>query len=453
MAAGLGKTATVLAAAYMIDAFPLLIITKAIGRHVWPRDARWMLGTDREPGILWRLEPHPPGRESAGWYSSLDVAMRERVAMVTGYEILGNRIDDLMRFSWHGLVLDEAHELKGGYQRPPVKRDGTKHYFRYHHAKKLASSVRAWGGPVWSVTATPIKNRRRDLYAQLDVVAPGVFGTSWDFLHRYCDGHINQWGGLDSNGETETPELLRRLTGMFVCTRREDVADQLPSVQRVINVVQPEGIDLRSMGGGVERALDRAASLKSREAVDLAGDYLAGGGKVVVTTTRRRLAHQLALMFSGDKRTLPRAVRENLATLCVTGEMPANERVRVIGEFNARPTGPAVLVATADSLRESVDLHQTDALIVCALPYTPGDLVQLEGRLGRLGGRPCTIHYLVAERTIDDAIRAMLLDKLSDTGELKADTILASSMADVLRGDDGKPAYLRDWMLALESGT
>ena len=93
-----------------------------------------------------------------------------------------------------------------------------------------------------------------------------------------------------------------------------------------------------------------------------------------------------------------------------------------------------MLVATIDSLRDSVDLQQTDAVIIGALPEKPGALFQLEGRFSRLGGRPVTLHYLIAERTIDEIYRERVLEKMADISSLGAETQGADGAYEALSG-------------------
>jgi SNF2 family DNA or RNA helicase len=84
------------------------------------------------------------------------------------------------------------------------------------------------------------------------------------------------------------------------------------------------------------------------------------------------------------------------------------------------------------------------------LPYTPGQVIQYEGRWVRLGmKRPVEIRYFVAEGTIDEHVSAILLEKLPAiertvdldevrglTSELAGDEseLIASMAAKVLAG-------------------
>ena len=53
LAPGLGKTAAALAAFAHDPRTPVLILTRAIGRHVWARDAAWVLGPEWPVAVVW----------------------------------------------------------------------------------------------------------------------------------------------------------------------------------------------------------------------------------------------------------------------------------------------------------------------------------------------------------------------------------------------------------------
>lgn len=467
MGAGLGKTGCVIAALYARDVpLPWLFVTRAIGRHAFPRDASWVIGPDYAPGILWgESQKTVDGAHRNGTYSDLGLLMTERVACVTNYEVLAARVDELIKYPWGAVVFDEVHAMKGGYQRQAVKGDGTLHKTRYHHAKHLVTTVRRRGAVIWELTATPIRNRRIDLWAQLDFVLPGAFGpaVNWleasdrvpheharSFARRYCDAHIDQWGAINTNGTSMSTELNERCRKHFVLITRDEVADELPKMQRDVRVVPVDKNTRRYLGGGPEEALARAAVAKIPSALELMSDYLEAGGKVLLSVNRKRLVGEVALAASRyiDSKAVSRKVREHCEVESVDGDMPLQPRVAKLTAFNKR-ADMGVMVATMDSMSESIDLHYVDAAIVIMLPYAPGNIDQFEGRFARLGGKPCTIHYLVAEETVDERIRELLLDKLGDVVEVGTDTAgIATARNDLRDCYDAEQilADLNDWL-------
>jgi len=435
----MGKTAVLLFAWTNVGApRPLLIVTKAMGRDVFGRDAIWALGRDYIPAILTAGSTQPPGVHQfygRRLYTSLAVALSEATAVVVNYEILQRRFDELRTIPWRAMFLDEIHEIKGA-TRPAKKRDGSYHHKRYHRCRALADGVRGLDGPVWSATATPLMNRRVDLYAQIDVIAPGALGSHYQFIKRFCAGKMNDWGGLDDQGTSNTQEFYQRIDPIFHVVRREDIEDQLPPLRRDVRYVPFDSKSFRHLGGGVETALDRAASMKMGAVRDLCLQYLSEGLKVVTVTTRQRLAHKIALELTAKQfiKKLPRKMREQLSVRCVTGETPTVKRVADIQQYNETPKGPAVMSASLKAIRDSVDIQQTDIILIVGLPTEPGALLQLEGRFSRPGGRPTLIIYLIAERTLDEAYKVMVIDKFADAVTLGAETQGKGGVHDALAG-------------------
>jgi len=440
MAAGVGKTGVALAAVGLrgLSAYPVLIVTRAIGRHAWPRDARWVL---EEPvAELWGGQAYSKsGRHRDGTYTSLEAALTDARMVVTNYEVIGSRFDELKKINWRTIIFDESHELKQGYSPPKKYSDGKRKDRRFEYAARLAAIChRLTRGRVWALSATPVRDRVRDLWGQLHIVLPdahpiwlrghaaeeamrrGVLAR-FNWLQRYCGGHMNEWGGFDTTGAAHLEELKAYVAQHFTLETRQTIAHELPSIQRDVRLVTTSA-RAGNLGGGIEDALARSAEAKAPHAVDLALDYLGQCCRVVLVTSRRAANADLTAHLQGAcNLELRNELRGRLWLQAVTGETDPIERAKICHEFNAWP-GPAALVATMGSIGTSIDLHHAQGFVYCALPYTPHDLEQTEGRVGRLGGDPCTIHYLVAEGTIDEQIRMMVLDKLEAVQNVGADT-------------------------------
>lgn len=452
-AAGVGKTATILAALELTEKYPALIITRTIGRGAWHRDAKWLLGPDKVPGMLFGTKPYPDPvgkHRGQGFYSSISKLMAERQILVMHYDIVRHRIKELLNYHWKTLILDEAHLIKGGYQQQKVKRDGTTHVDIFRHVQTLAQSVRNWGGRVWELTATPIKDRPRDLWAQIELVAPRSVGTAWQFLHKYCGAYQGPYG-LVTTGSSNEEELESILQKHFSKLTRAEIASQLPAVQFSIDEIQADYKNVKQFGGSIEASVAAACEMKLESATELIPEYLNSRCKVLVTVSRRRFVPVVLEYFEKHLfQQIARPVREELWTFGVSGAIEPIKRMEILNEFNDREK-PALGVATIDCLSESINLHKIEAAIVMGLPYTPGLLDQFCGRFGRLGGLPCTIHFLVAQGTIDERIRELLLDKLEKVKVLHTDTAHGETALNVLksmRNEEEVIASLRDWLTA-----
>ena len=332
MPPGVGKTSIIWAALALAHVdWPVLIVTKSLGRRVWPRDARWVLGSDYVPGIVdgfssrhgdnWHDEgvhadddwDAASGRPQVVTYSSVEAALARHMGVVVSYEVLER--SDLWDVPWGAVVFDEAHAVKGGYlpARKQVRRsDGTFGWSgqsaRYELCKDMAMAVRQRGGVVWQLTATPMPDRRRDLFGQLNIALPALFPNSLDFLKKFCNFHMKTiFIGAeprevpDSTGSSNTAELSEALSRYFLVHSREELADQLPKMQLVVKTVPPDQKSVRNLGGDVETAIARAAAIKLPAGLEIAAEYLTTNGKVVLTVTRRELARKLDAEVKSEK--------------------------------------------------------------------------------------------------------------------------------------------------------
>jgi superfamily II DNA or RNA helicase len=267
------------------------------------------------------------------------------------------------------------------------------------------------------LTATPIRDRVRDLWAQLDLVRPGDFGGFWPWAKRYCAARESPFGGMDTRGSSNLAELQRRL-GFVIHSVPHSLANRsLPPARRLVTFI-PIAQQVRAEGsrnlirGALKRGaaglrealLMEAASRKRKIILDHVLDAIDGKLKIVIFTGRKIDVESIRAAISKKAPGCP--------LWAATGEDTPEQREVWRAEFMASP-GPAVLVATGESFGEGLDLQDCDLGIMAMLPYTPGQVIQYEGRWVRLGmKRPVEIRYFVAEGTIDEHVSAILLEKL-----------------------------------------
>ena len=455
---GSGKTATALGAAAALGVPRVLVVTRAIGREAWPRDAAWVAPRRTVAVVLTR------GRWSTSAVASLRQADRAfgrlrsagaavhpvpgiRQALdlpawltVVGWETLADHVLDdhgtvrSAALGWPLIIFDECHLGRG---RQAGMRKAA------HALVKANPQARVWG-----LTATLVRDRIRDIWAQAWLLSPRAWGTGWTFRQRYCAMAANRWGGYDDTGASNLEELRQRIRYWFDVRSKADTIAKLPPRRERIRV--PWVAKRRDAGArraqSVETAIAEAADRKADVIVDRAMDELSSpNGKVVLIGIRRLWVPAMVERLQHAAQTGPRHLREGLWLQGVSGEVPPVQRVSICAEYMAQP-GPACLVATLDSVSESVDLQDTDLLLVAALPYTPGQLVQLEGRVLRLGGRRTVrIEYLIAEATIDEEIESALLDKFDRVVEVGALTEGGSLNIDG-SSDEDVVGRLRSWL-------
>jgi len=252
-------------------------------------------------------------------------------------------------------------------------------------------------------------------------------------------------------------ELLERLGHVVHRVGYNVTHAQLPAKRRESIYVSPQEQDkvgtgwAREMANAMKRGptavlevrLAEAAARKRRKAIERIESHTESGQKVVVFTGRREDCDKLA-----------ETVREKFgnAALVLSGHggTPAGDRDDMQQQYMASP-GPTILVGTGDAWGEGVNLQDSDLLLIAMLPYTPGQIIQWEGRVARHGQkRPVMIQYLVAEGSVDEHVAEILLTKLPAVERVAQDDSV-QGLADQLRGSDQEEEIL-DSILAKLGG-
>jgi hypothetical protein len=390
---------------------------------------------------------------------------QQRPVVVVGWEALTLHLPALQKLGAGSVIFDELHQGKNAKRWevvPLADLEGSMDTLRKQdrEAKKLGGFIkdteegRKMFVPVMNraaaaaalaratykrigTTATPIKDRIRDLWSQLDVIEPNAWGNKTTWEDRHADRRPGAYGGYDTTGTSNIPELNDRLDGITHILKYEDTHRHLPPKRRQSVYLAPED-QCRPTGGFakerkdaskrgatalLEVGLAEAASRKRPAVVGLVEDHVSSKQKVVLFTARRRDCEALGKSIRSAK-----AVKKGEVTVWVAhGGNTQDDRDEIIREYMAHP-GPCVLVGTGPAFGESLNIHDTDAAFFVMLPYTPGQLRQWEGRFCRLGQkRPVVIYYVIAEGTVDEHMAAILIDKLPAVEKVVDDTELAEA--------------------------
>lgn len=408
----------------------------------------------------------------------------ERPIVVIGWESLIDHLDKLEWYNPKVVVFDELHMGKGrkrfdSIQLPPLPSDPVKARAQLEAEHKEAKdkdgfikeSETAPGMPPNRImlvpvmnraaaaaliarnarkriglTATPIADRVRDLWAQLDSIDPNSWGNKTQFLRRHCDLKPGKYGGMDDSGESNLEELQMRL-GMVAHKVPAHVAHRhlLGLKRRQSLYIAPEdqtralagyGKELRQakrMGANalLECRIAQACSKKRRAIIGMVGQHVSSGHKIVIFTGRRRDCADIEGALRREK-----LIKNRKAQIwAADGDMDVELRQDIVDEYMEHP-GPCILVGTMQAFGQSINLHDTDAAFMVMLPYTPEMLRQAEGRFVRLGmKRPVVIYYAIAEDTVDEHVASILINKLPAVEKIADDKELAAA-EDVLAGLD-----------------
>jgi superfamily II DNA or RNA helicase len=294
-------------------------------------------------------------------------------------------------------------------------------------------------------TATPVKDRVRDLWAQLDMAEPNAWGNATSWRKRYADMKPGTYGGMDDRGESNIDELNIRKRSVAHILSYAETHKHLPPKRRQSVYVAPEDQarpaagfakqlrDAKKRGPTaiVEARLMEAASRKRKVVLSMVEDHVSSGQKIVLFTGRRADCDELGSLI----RKIGFVKKNSTQVWAAHGDQSTDFRQEVVDEFMAHP-GPCVLVGTGHAFGESLNIDAADAAFFVMLPYTPGQLRQWEGRFHRASTKkPVVIYYVIAEGTVDEHVASILIDKLPAVEAIVEDTELAQSSS-ILAGFD-----------------
>lgn len=400
-----------------------------------------------------------------------------RPFIIVGWESLRDHFEELCSYAPASVIFDESHrgkstkrwdvihlpdldedeeksreqvteELKKAKAQDGFIKntdDGRKMFVPYINTASAAGRLARAARKRICTTATPVKDRVRDLWAQLDLAEPNAWGNSTTWRSRYCDMKPGVYGGMDDRGESNIDELNMRKQSVAHILSYAETHAHLPPKRRQSVYIAPED-QTRPSGGFakqlreaktrgasslLEAKLMQAASKKRKAVRSMVEDHASSGQKIVLFTGRRRDCDEL-----GDElRKIPFVKKNAVKVWAAHGDQTTQARQEIVDEYMAHP-GPCVLVGTGHAFGESLNIDDTHAAFFVMLPYTPGQLRQWEGRFHRASTKhPVVIYYVIAEGTVDEHVASILIDKLPAVEKIAEDSELAEA-GDVLAGFD-----------------
>ena len=407
---------------------PKLVITKAAARGTWREEIRKF--TRFQPKVL------------TGTKNPDFIQHDPRCIYIVAWETLIAWEDVLLRFKPHSIVFDEIHWAKNPKRvRPVLLPSGRTRFDSLGNTAACASSISQVAQRRFGLTATPIPNRPKDLWAQLDLVEPWQWGTFHKFGERYCAGFKDLYG-WKYDGLSNEEELIERLNWCRYKTDQQAVMANLPPKRRQFVYLDreeqnaPASIkrDLQQASKTGDKSsifevmLFEAASRKRRYVIDRVKEAVSCGQKVVVFTGRRADCDRLG-------KDIGKAISAQV--WCAHGGVSTDERDKIRLQY-MESSDPCVLVGTGDAWGESVNLQDTDLALFVMLPWTPRSIRQWEGRFSRLGQeRPVLVVYVISRGTVDEHVADILLEKLPAVATIADDEMLIDMEQDMsqIQGD------------------
>ncbi len=399
---GLGKTLqtltwlTWLHEQHKKDPKPSLVICPASVLHNWRREAE-------------KFTPHLKVLvlQSGQQRHNLRKQIPDYDIVVTNYAILRRDLDELGKFRFRSLILDEAQFIKNPQAQVTVA------------VKEMDADYKL------ALTGTPLENRLLDLWSIVDFVQPGYLGNQVKFNETYEP----KGDGPDWEGGTLRKRLSAKLRPLMLRRLKKQVAQDLPdrieerrdceldedqrklylaelrrSRDQVMKTMQEKGLAKSKMH--VLAALTRlrqicchprlvgndAASGKTDTLFELLEPILEAGHKILLFS-----------QFVEMLKLLENACREReIKTHILTGETKG--RMDVVNSFQADPE-PCVFLLSLRAAGTGLNLTNASYVILYDPWWNPAVEALAIDRSHRIGQtRTVNAYRLIAPGTVEEKI-------------------------------------------------
>lgn len=354
------------------------------------------------------------------------------VSMMAEWKSLSAMMDgDELFYSWSKLpdvseyprifkyivIADEAHYAQGGGSTIRGKR------FRAltEHPGCVACIM---------LTGTPMKNGKPiNLLPLLRACKAPVAMKSSAYHARYCDAKSTRWSRWDTSCVSNLEEL-KQAVAPYILRRTKAQCLDLPKMTRVMVNADVIGDDKKSYDSTIKSAGDKfkeskkgytdakgalttanqAASLaKVPYVVEMIRSLIEEGHKVVVYSTFLEPVRMINKAFGS-------------AALMLIGDTPQTERKTLMDRFQSSSEVKVFAISAAGGV--GLTLTAASYVILIDRPWTPGDALQIEGRIDRIGQtQPCT-SYWVRYGEIDEARDAKLAEKAENIKATLGDDVV-----------------------------
>ena len=462
---GLGKTLQALTTVVAERAFPVVVVCPNTLKLNWRNEVRKFYPDLTVNVISGRSSQQLP-------YADITVV---------NYDIVYDRVDNLLALRPKALIADESHAIKNGkatYSCPNCSaklRSNSKNCSacgernlipkrnwtvkRAGGVLMLAEAIPA-NGMVLLLTGTPITNRPIELVPQLEAIgALKHFGGRWKFEGRYCP---------NGKGAAFMEELNRKMrSSCYIRRKKQDVYGELPDVRNAVQILNISGKAYKEYSD-IEQDVVNFLAEKARKIAKEEGrnpdaayfqkyNQLRNSEELVKLTVLRDAVSKMKyeaitdwldeFLANGEEKVVVFAEHidfvEGIAakyadiTVKVRGGVSDEDRMIAVNRFQNDPS-VRIFVANMKAASEGLTLTAASDVVFCELAWTPSMHEQCVGRCyGRVNDlHGATAWYLLAEKTIDEDIFELLEKKrkVVDAVTDGTDPVAAGNvMVDLLR--------------------
>ncbi len=271
---------------------------------------------------------------------------------------------------------------------------------------------------VVAISGTPLTNRPLELFTTLNILYPKEFPYWTQYALHYCRMKKNRWAmrGFEFYGARHLSELHRRMKKLGMIRRlKEDVLKDLPAKTRIVvpidiehrekyeeawtnflawQRIEEETGNPNSMKTLTKfgKAVKLAAELKMPAVFEWVDNFLEGTDSKLVL-----FAHHKAIIKKLYK-------RYKEISVVITGTTPQNKRREANKRFQTSKE-VRLFIGNIKAAGVGIDLWAANSMAFVETRYVPGDVIQCEDRLHRLGQKKHVFcYYLVAKDTVEEKL-------------------------------------------------
>jgi SNF2 family DNA or RNA helicase len=424
---GLGKTLQTLSwlswlhEQHKKDRKPSLVLCPASVLHNWRREAE-------------KFTPHFKVLvlQSGQARHNLRKQIPQHDIVVTNYAILRRDLEELSKFDFRALILDEAQFIKNPNAQVTIA------------VKEIESDQRL------ALTGTPLENRLLDLWSIVDFIQPAYLGSQTSFHENYEP----KGDGAEWETSTARRRLSARLRPLMLRRLKKQVAKDLPdrieerrdceldeeqrklylaelrrSREQVMKALQEKGVAKSKMH--VLAALTRlrqicchpklvgndSASGKTETLFELLEPVLQSGNKVLLFS---QFVEMLKLIENACK-------ERGIKTHILTGETKG--RQEVVNAFQADPE-QCVFLLSLRAAGTGLNLTNASYVILYDPWWNPAVEAQAIDRSHRIGQtRTVNAYRLIAPGTVEEKIWDLQQKKSQQIADVLGEEGFASNLS------------------------
>ncbi len=353
--------------------------------------------------------------------------------------ILNITIDKLMPASNIGeppdtafaFICDEVHLMQN------LMANRTKKFLNYASKASFMSLL----------SGTPIKNGRPENIYPLLVAIRHPIAFNKDFFYtRYCKAVRNKWRKRVTKGGANLLELHNTISDKMFIKQKADCLD-LPPKSRILTIAEPSDQE-QGMFDLIFKALQdryykrlRAGTIKenSEALVILSQVRHAASWAKVSTTTRiveELVKENRPVVIFINYKDSAEALKSELEVLCpttiLTSDITPIERDIRVQDFQAGKY--KAIICTFGTGGVGITLTAASDVILVDRPWAPGEALQSEDRVHRIGTVNPVMSIWIQQHQVDKKIDALLLEKQKNVSEVMLGTRDTIEFNDTIEG-------------------